>query len=320
MSPRSAPESKGGGGKGGGTPSPTATPAPGGAWRSLAAFPTRISDNVVGSNNGTVYSVTGWTGAASTADLYALAPGAGSWKRLTASPVVRSTASGAFIDGKFYLTGGWGTDDRPVAETDVYDPATNRWTRLAPLPEPVAAAAATVLDGKLYLVGGCDAEQCGSVADVQVYDPAANTWSRTASYPTPVDFAACGAISGKIYCAGGSDLAGVVETLTAAYVYDPATDGWSRIADLPEDAFGAAYTVANGKLLVQDGAVDDALLETNQGFAYDPAANSWSPLPDSLFGELRGGSAPGFFEIGGDPGQGPENVLTSTQVLPGFTG
>jgi N-acetylneuraminic acid mutarotase len=289
------------------------------AWSAIPAFPTQISDNVVGYNNGTVYSVTGWTGRTfqSTADMYSYTPGARNWKQLATSPVVRDEAAGAFIGGKLFITGGWGANVQPLAETDVYNPTTNKWATVAPLPVPVAAAAVSVLNGKLYLVGGCNAEQCGSVANVQVYDPSTNTWSHVASYPTPVDFAACGAISGKLYCAGGSDLAGTVATLTTAYSYDPSTDRWSRIADLPEDAFGAAYTAANGQLLVQNGAIDDALVETNQGFAYDPVTNSWGSLPPSLAGELRGGSGPGFYQIGGDPGQGPENVLSTAQVLAG---
>ncbi|HEX4224620.1 MAG TPA: kelch repeat-containing protein, partial [Pseudonocardiaceae bacterium] len=203
----------------------------------------------------------------------------------------------------------------PVPQVEVYDPATQSWSVGASMPVSVSNAAMTVLDGKLYVVGGCDAEECGDVGTVEVYDPVTNTWSGAASYPRSVSFEACGTITGKLYCAGGVD---GVSTLTEANVYDPATNTWSPIADLPADLFGSAYTAADGQLLVQDGVTDDALVETNQGWAYQPATNTWTALPNALTAQLRGGSALGFFQVGGDPGGGPETTLATGELLAGF--
>ncbi|MCU1684000.1 MAG: peptidase and in kexin sedolisin [Amycolatopsis sp.] len=286
------------------------------AWKAVPNFPAPVQDNTVGFYDGTVYSAFGWIGNGKTADMYALKPGAPTWTKLASAPVVRSNAVGAFIGGRFYVTGGWDSAVRPDPELDIYDPATDKWTIGAPSPKPVAAGSAAVLGGKLYVIGGCVATQCGTTATVEAYDPGTGKWSAAAAYPEKVAFEACGGVAGKIYCAGGSE---DTTTTKHAYGYDAKTNRWSRIADLPIDLFASAYAAANGQLLVQDGVTADALVETNKGFAYQPGTNTWTALPDSLTAELRGGSAPGFYRVGGNPNGDPEQTLNSAEVLAGFS-
>jgi N-acetylneuraminic acid mutarotase len=287
-----------------------------GAWLGIPAFPTPIQDNVVGYDQGTVYSVSGWNGRAETADMYSLTPGASTWTKLTAAPTVRADASGAFIDGKLYVTGGWNSDDRPTGRVDIYDPGTDTWTTGAPSPKPVAAAATAELSGKLYVVGGCAAAQCGATSSVEVYSPQSDRWSRVARYPEAVAFAACGAVAGRIYCAGGSN---ELTSLDDAYVYNPSRNKWSRIASLPIDTYGAGYTAADGQFLVQDGITDHSAALTDKGWSYSPVTGQWTALPTAPVAELRGGASLGFYLIGGDAGGGPASSLTTAEVLPGFT-
>lgn len=293
----------------------SATPAT--AWAAIPNLPIPVEDNTVGFDNGTVYSALGVTGDIDTVgltnltSLYSFTPGHRGWTKLASAPIARAQASSAFLGGKFYVTDGWDTNDVPTGRTDVYDPATNTWTSAAPSPVPVAEAATTVLNGRMYVIGGCGpTSDCTSV---EVYDPVTNTWSSAASYPEVFSLGACGTIAGKIYCAGG---VGHTASITHAYVYDPATNAWSAIADMPIDLFGSAYTAANGELLVQNGVTDDGLVETNQGVAYHPATNTWSALPDALVPHFRGGSALGFYQIGGAPHfTGTE---ANSEVLAGF--
>ncbi|MFD8780546.1 kelch repeat-containing protein, partial [Streptomyces sp. NPDC059916] len=162
------------------------------------------------------------------------------------------------------------------------------------------------------MVGGCTAYTCGT-KDAFAYNPSTDSWSTIASYPEAVSWSACGTIRGVLYCAGGTGSNGATKH---AYAYDASSDSWSPIADLPTDVWGSAYTAANGLLLTSGGVVNGGSAITNQGFAFDPSAGTWSALPNANAAQYRGGGASGFYRVGGNPG-GPTPLATA-EVLPGY--
>jgi hypothetical protein len=118
-----------------------------------------------------------------------------------------------------------------------------------------------------------------------------------------------------VYCAGGTTIdVSVVHT----YVYDPGTNEWSRRASMPADLWGSAHAAANGRLLVSGGVIQNGAGITNQGYAYDPAADTWAPLPNANEAVYRAGSACGLYVIGGAP-TGLSPPIARAEVLPGFT-
>lgn len=121
-----------------------------------------------------------------------------------------------------------------------------------------------------------------------------------------VSYAACGGIGGKLYCAGGHNVKLQDAVYSKAYVYDPAYDHWSPIADLPVATWASAYGTGNGKLLVSGGVRKDIVfgVATNEGFAYDPAKNTWSPLPNTKYPFYRAGSNCGMTIVGGNANVG----------------
>ncbi|WP_239133837.1 carboxypeptidase regulatory-like domain-containing protein [Rugosimonospora africana] len=289
--------------------SPAAAP-----WTSIADYPVTIQDNLVGLFDGKLYSAFGYNGGDDLADLYAYDPDTGSWTKLASATDTREHPGGGFINGKLIAAGGWGISGAPDAKVEIYDPATNAWSTGANNPKPYSAAGSAVLGTKLYQVGGCSANACGNT-DVEVYDTATNSWASAAAYPEATAWESCGGISGKVYCAGGTtDDASIKH----AYVYDPAGDSWSPIADLPIDLWGSGTTTAGGKLLVSGGVTDDSATVTNQGYAYDPATGQWAALPNSNNSLYRGGSACGFYKIGGNPGGQFVPPVAKSEVLPGF--
>jgi N-acetylneuraminic acid mutarotase len=194
---------------------------------------------------------------------------------------------------------GWSQKRSTVVALEAYDPATRRWSGGAGIPVPLAGASVAVADGKMYVIGGCDAHNCGHKS-VQIYDPAKNAWRTGAPYPTPISWESCGTVKTDIYCAGG--VTGNSGFTSAAFAYNLATSTWSRIAPLPLQQWGAGYTATNGRLLVSGGVIvsgGGGETLTNLGFAYDPASNTWTRLPDSSNTTYRGGSACGFTRIGG---------------------
>jgi N-acetylneuraminic acid mutarotase len=284
-------------------------------WTPIANYPTSIQDNGAVSLGGKIYSAFGFDGNEDVASLYAYDPTAGTWSQLASATDVREAPAMAVLDGKIYATGGWGSTGAPDGNTEVYDPATNAWTTAAPNPNPLAGSGVAVLGGKMYVVGGCEKFSCGST-DVMVYDPATNTWSQDANYPEQASWGSCGAISGLLYCTGGYSGGSVRHT----YVYDPNADSWSQAADLPIDLWGSGYTTAGGKLIVSGGITRNSAALTNQGFSYDPASDTWTPIPNSNNTLFRGGSACGLYKIGGvyQDEFGDQTPVASSEVLPGM--
>jgi hypothetical protein len=69
-------------------------------------------------------------------------------------------------------------------------------------------------------------------------------------------------------------------------------------------------------LLISGGVTAHSTVVTNQGYAYDPAANAWSPLPNVPITSYEPASACGFYRIGGSV-SGPITATDAVQ-LPGY--
>ncbi len=107
-------------------------------------------------------------------------------------------------------------------------------------------------------------------------------------------------------------------------MYDPNTNAWSSIADLPNPTWGAEYSAANGQLLISGGVISGSELRptlTNQGYAYSPATNAWSALPNADLTVYRGAGALGFYVAGGESSnQVLAPSISNVSVLPGYAG
>jgi len=296
------------------TPGARAWPAAA-PWAGIANYPGPIMDNaVVTADDGKLYSVGGISVNAAVNSGYAYDPAARTWTPIATMSAARDVPDAAFISGKLYVTGGWLPSGLPEDTLEIYNPGSNSWSAGPSVPAAYAAAGTAVAGGKMYVVGGCGYSTCGST-DVFAYDPGTGKWSRAASYPQPVSYASCGGIDGRLYCAGGATDSGTTKN---AYVYDPAHDAWTPIASLPIDLWGSGYTAANGQLLVSGGVTVGFSIITNQGFSYDPASNAWSPMANANLPLYRGGSACGFYRIGGSFG-GNVGATAAAERLPGFT-
>ncbi|OLF05745.1 peptidase S8 [Actinophytocola xinjiangensis] len=285
---------------------------PSAPWVNLPSYPISIMDNMVGDLDGAIYSVGGVDGQRITEKGYVLRPGAQDWEPIADLPQPLESPSGAFIDGQFYVSGGWGSNMRATKTTYAYDPSTNTWRTLADGPVIGAAAGRTVHDGKLYLVGGCT-NACDHTA-VRRYDPASDTWEVLADYPEPTAHLACAPLKGQIYCAGGIRRGGI--TWKTTYAYDLKANTWTRKADMPFELWGMAYTGSYDRLIISGGITADDTL-TNESFAYDPDDDRWTRLPASNNVVYRGGSTCGLTKVGGSNGVGFQPV-TRNEMLPTY--
>ncbi len=278
-------------------------------WTDIADYPANVMDNRVVNLDGKVYSIAGGNGSASTTKNFVYDPATQAWSPIADLPAARNAMTVGVVDGKIIASGGWGPSG-PDAATWAYDPASNAWTAAAANPVPRSAAGQAVVDGKLYAVGGCTTAACTPMSnDVVRYDPAANAWETLPDYPQSVAFASCGGIDGAVYCTGGNNGA-----VAVANSYKFEDGAWTAVANAPADSWASSFAVANGKLLVVGGVQAGSI--TNAGFAYDPAADTWSALPNANVPRYRGGAACGFYKIGGSSGS--FSAMPDSEVLPGL--
>jgi N-acetylneuraminic acid mutarotase len=269
-------------------------------WSSIANYPTPIMDNSADFIDGKEYVVGGFNfsdGVTNAGHVYD--PGTNTWAPIADMPVAREKPGVQAVNGLLYVTGGWDTAGNPIAQTDVYDPSSNTWDTVAPNPHPTAAPGVAVADGKMYAVGGCADSFCTPSATTVRYDPGADSWETLASYPTTDSWESCGGINGMVYCAGG--VSGGT-TFSSGNVYDPGSNSWSPIAAMPIDLWGSVYGAANGQLVVSSGVTQGFNTITNQGFTYDPSADTWTALPNAQFPRYRAGGSCGFYKVGGSSG------------------
>jgi hypothetical protein len=278
-------------------------------WTDMADYPTAIMDDAVAEHDGKVYVVGGSNGDYPLPDANVYDPATGSWSAIAPLPESLNGSSAGFIGDTLYVAGGWDNFGNPSTDVFAYDPATNTWTQAASLPAGVAAAGSAVVGGKLYVIGGVATSGAASAAAYS-YDPGNDSWSEEQVYPVAMAFPACGGVDAVVVCAGGAGAS------ASTYTYTPGGSGWVKKTDMPDDAWGAATATANGMLEVMGGAIDNGSAVTNQGFAYDPASDTWSALPDSNNAVYRGGGACGIYQVGGSLGGFQPTQFT--QDLPGY--
>ena len=218
-------------------------------------------------------------------------PQGAAWIVRAAPPTDGSRPAGA-VDaaGNFYIIGGESSGGW-LGQVQRYDPGAGTWDNaLATMPTPASNLCAGVIGGDIYIPGGYDGTY---YATLQVYHIGSNTWETIASDPLPEGRSgpACAAYDGKLYVFGGSSSGGYTDT---AWVYDPAAaigSRWTTLAPVPQaGAYGAALAV--GDLIFYAGMGGSTDLANV--YAYDPAANTWTPYPDLT--TARGGA--GMWAIG----------------------
>jgi hypothetical protein len=199
------------------------------------------------------------------------------WSTIAQYPSGIMDNSADFIDGKEYSVGGLDTSFAVLAKGYVYDPSNNTWTAIADMPVAREKPGVAAVNGKLYVTGGWD--QFGNpIARTDVYDPASNTWSTVASVnPHPAAAPGVAVANGQIYLIGGCADA-FCTTTTTVVSYNPSTDSWSTDAAYPNNDAWLGCGGISGKVYCAGGT--DGANTFKSGFAYDPGANSWSPIAD----------------------------------------
>ncbi len=180
-------------------------------------------------------------------------------------------------NGKLLAVGGLPNLD----SAELYDPASGGWSATGRLTAGRYRHTATLLTtGKLLVAGG----QRGTALlnSVELYDPTSGAWSAAGALHTSRrSHTATLLPNGFVLVVGGCDGPATGAGLGSVEWYIPETGTWEARASLNRGRCGHTATLlADGRVLVAGGVDNGAYLNTSE--IYDPSANSWTSLADTL--------------------------------------
>jgi N-acetylneuraminic acid mutarotase len=127
------------------------------------------------------------------------------WSSRSPIPLGRGFTSGAVVDGKIYIIGGFPDHYSVTASVQMYDPGQDTWSEMHEMPEARCAMAVCVNKRNIYVFGGIAPNGYATAKNnIFVYDPENDSW--TVKNPMPFEMAFCGiaAVEDTIYIMGGA--------------------------------------------------------------------------------------------------------------------
>lgn len=197
------------------------------AWRAVAPMPKLQCETVAVTLGERIHIASGrapkgasnrnWNDQGDVATHQVFDARAGRWAEAAPCPEARNSATGAAIDGLFYLAGGRRVGEGNSARLDRYDPKTDRWETLRPMPRAAGGLSGAAAGGRLYVFGGEGGP--GVIPNCWSYDPKADAWREEPPMRTPRHGLAGAAVGGRIYAIAGGvkesggEVSAIVEAL-----------------------------------------------------------------------------------------------------------
>ena len=192
------------------------------------------------------------------------------------APTSRTQHAAVWTGDEMIIWGGryWTSPSRTRDDGMRYSPTTNTWRPMSRQHAPTGALAHAVWTGSELLVVGRTAGSSGR------YDPATDQWSSMSFVGAPSVSDSVAVWTGSELIVWGVGFGGVV----AGGRYDPLLDQWTPISNV--DSPGVRYsTVAvwtGTQMIVWGGTLSGPTwAPLASGASYDPATDTWTPLPDA---------------------------------------
>ena len=127
------------------------------------------------------------------------------WTFKNPIPTGRGFTSGAVLDGKIYVIGGFPTHYTVTAANEMYDPATDQWTVMKPMPQARCGHATCTCNGKIYVFGGLHPSAYAYAKNnIYEYDPQTDIWTQKANMPYEIAAPGIAVLNDTIYLIGGT--------------------------------------------------------------------------------------------------------------------
>jgi N-acetylneuraminic acid mutarotase len=239
------------------------------------------------------------------------------WTFKTPMPTGRSFTSGAGVDGKIYVIGGFSSLYSLTTANEMYDHTTDQWTMMEDMPQGRCAHATCVYHGKIYVFGGLSPSPYGSSnKNVYEYDPQTNIWTEKADMPYANAGCGIAVVEDTIYLIGGS-LSASSPPNSTVMAYNPVAESWTQKADMPKARCGLSACVVDGKIYAIGGTTENwQVVFYKQVEVYDPSTDTWTRKSDMPTGRWNFGTCVvdgKIYAIGGWSGTG-EVICPTNEV------
>ena len=175
-----------------------------GTWTEVANYPMEAAGVSAAWDGGNYIYAAGGTNFTSYDEAYRYDIAADVWTPIALLPNWKTHAGGYFLQGKFYIVGGYYNQHQLLE----YDPLTDTWTEKAEIPIGISHSVGCVsgTEHLLYVVGGGGPYfDMPPVDTVQIYNPYTDTWSFDTPLPAALSMNAAKYVgNGTVICAGGT--------------------------------------------------------------------------------------------------------------------
>ncbi len=195
----------------------------------------------------------------------------GTWHLGATQRPGRSEMPAVFIDGLFYVPGGFGGE----RTFEAYDPTLDAWLPLPAMPVARHHLSAATVGGRVYLFGGADPSGFQATTTAYVYDPVSAAFTQLPDMPEPRVGAASVALNGKLYVVGGAG------SSSALLEFDPARSAWTPLAPMTQPRDHLAAAVVGGEIYALGGRWPN-FGELRSIEIYDPLSGLWRDGPTML--------------------------------------
>ncbi len=199
-------------------------------------------------------------------------------------------------DGRVLLVGGAGVLqagiqeqqlERPLIETDLFDPDNETWSFAGDISTPRDHIAAALLsNGSVLVAGGNDGKGTDSsvLSSAEIFDPATGQWSSAGSMSQPRQGHSLVPLPNGAALVAGGDAGD--DPFQSVEIYDPSSGTWSATADMTDarERF-AAVALEDGRVLAVGGGGTDGRLASVE--LYDAASGTWSAAAEMSTPRLK---------------------------------
>jgi serine/threonine protein kinase/N-acetylneuraminic acid mutarotase len=197
------------------------------------------------------------------------------WRPIADARVGLDAATATEADGTIWIFGGMGADNRVSGSHEGYDPAIDSWKGGEGLPVPVQHAMSATWQDTPIVVGGWRTEGANpKVATDRVWRIVNSRWTELPPLLQPRAAGVAAVVGDRVIVTGGVDATG--KLLNTTEIFDGTS--WKLGAPLPTPRQMLA-AASDGKLVYTVGGTNGTS-ELAAVEAYDPAADTWTSLPE----------------------------------------
>jgi serine/threonine protein kinase/N-acetylneuraminic acid mutarotase len=197
------------------------------------------------------------------------------WRPIADARLALDAVAATEADGTIWIFGGMGAGNRVTGSHEGYDPAIDSWKGGEDVPVPVQHAMSATWQDTPIVLGGWQTEGANpKVATDRVWRIVNSRWTELPPLLQPRAAGVATVVGDRVIVTGGVDASG--KLLNTTEIFDGTSWKLGAPVPTPRQMLGAA---SDGKLVYtvggSNGTADLAAVE-----AYDPAADTWTSLPE----------------------------------------